>query len=220
MFKKQTLTFLKWIKKNNDRTWFQNHKDDYQKARNNFIEVFDDFAGNIVTMDNNFRDSIKESHIFRLNRDVRFSHNKNPYKTHFWAYICPGWKTNMDHRACYYLHIEPGNSFIGGGVMPEKEYLAKIRERITESWNELEDILWEAQFKKYFKKLSESSMLKTAPRWYPKDHKYIDFLRHKNITAISYLTDEQVLSEDILDILQRRAKAFKPLNDWLNNIYV
>lgn len=221
MIKKQTFTFLKNLKENNDRKWFHVHKDEYQIARKNFVDMFDDFTGRILWVDKNLRDSVWESHIFRLHKDVRFSHNKDPYKFHFSGYICPGWKPNVDLRACYYLHIEPGNNFIGGWAYGcGKEYLAKIRATIAERWDELERILDTPVFKKYFGKLSEESKLKTAPRWYPKDHKYIELLRFKSFSSMTMLSDAEVLSEDIHDILQEKVIAIKPLNDWFNSIHI
>ena len=221
MITKKLLHFLKQIEQNNNKSWFDEHREEYHIHKRNFRDFFDEFTGNAVMVDNNLTDSIWEWHIFRINRDIRFSKNKNPYKPFMGGFICPGWKHNKNIRARYYLHIEPWNSFIGWGAhMPEKAYLDAIRNRIWEKWDELVDIISNPNFKKYYKILREWEALKTAPKWFPKDHKYIEFLRKKHITAISHLSDEQVLSEDIHDLLSERIKALKPLNDWLNSIYI
>jgi len=104
--------------------------------------------------------------------------------------------------------------------MPEKAYLDAIRERIWEKWDELEAIISDPIFKKVYKTLRDGDPLKTAPKWFPKDHKYIELLRKKHITAVSHLSNSEVLSEDIHEILWERIKALKPLNDWLNKIYI
>jgi len=185
------------------------------------MDFFDEFTWNTVMNDTSLSNSIWESHIFRINRDVRFSKNKDPYKSHFSGFIVMGWKPNKNIRGRYHLKIEPGSSFFGWWAhMPEKAYLEKIRETIAEKWDELLEIIHHSEFKKYFWNLSQWDMLKTAPRWYSKDHKHINLLRRKSFTALCSISDKELLWEDIQDFLQKRVTALKPMIDWFNDIHI
>ncbi len=201
--------------------WFHTHKKDYEIARKNFVDELDIFTKLAEKIDTNIDNAEAERHMFRINRDVRFSKSKLPYKTHMSGYVCPGGKANKEFRACYYLHIEPFNNFMGGGnYAPSPKYLEKIREKIATHWHELDEILNEKKFKNYFWELNQRNKLKTSPRWYPKDHKYIDLLNHKTFSVRSYLSDIEVESEEGYKEYEKRIKALKPLNDWLNNIHI
>jgi uncharacterized protein (TIGR02453 family) len=152
---------------------------------------------------------------------VRFSKNKRPYKSHMSWYVSPGWKANIEFRACYYLRIEPFNSFIWwGNYSPNREYLEKIREHIETHGHELEAIITEKKFVKYFWELNQTSKLKTGPRWYAKDHTYIELLKYKSFSARSYITDVDLESEDWYKEYEKRIKAIEPLIAWLNSIYI
>jgi len=221
MITEKFLNFLRQIEQNNNKAWFDEHRDEYYVHKKSFMDFFDEFTSMVVMQDNNLTDSVWESHIFRINRDIRLSKNKDPYKPFMWGFICPGWKPNKNIRARYYLHIEPWNSFIGWwAYMPEKKYLDAIRDTISEKWGELEAIISTPEFKKYYWWFTSQNMLKTAPKWYPRDHDYIEYLKRKWITAICHLSDADVLSDNIHEILHIRIKALKPLNDWLNKIYI
>jgi uncharacterized protein (TIGR02453 family) len=159
--------------------------------------------------------------MFRINRDVRFSKNKKPYKSHMSWYICPGRKQNIDFRACYYLHIEPFNSFVWwGSYAPCREYLEKIRKRIVTHWDELAAIIIEKKFQKYFGQLNSRNMLKTAPRWYSKDHEHVDLLKYKGFSAQSYISDIDLETENWYKEYEKRIRALQPFVNWLNNIHI
>jgi uncharacterized protein (TIGR02453 family) len=159
--------------------------------------------------------------MFRINRDVRFSKNKLPYKAHMSWYIAPGWKYNIDFRACYYIRIKPLDSFVGwGNYSPSREYLEKIRERIVTHGHELETIITDKKFIKYFWELNQTNKLKTGPRWYEKDHRYIELLKYKSFSARSFISNEDLESEDSTKEYKKRIKAINPLVEWLNNIYI
>ncbi len=221
MLQQHTLTFLTALREHNDRLWFKEHRKDYEKAKANFAWELESFTRIAEKIDDNIKDAESEKHTFRINRDIRFSKNKKPYKSHMSGYICPGWKANKEFRACYYLHIEPFNSFMGGGnYAPSREYLEKIREKIARDGHELEAILNNKTFKKYFWGLRNVNKLKTAPKGYSKDHQYIDLLNHKWFTVRSELSDVDLQSKEGHIEYKKRIKALKPLNDWLNNIHV
>ncbi len=221
MLKPQTLQFLSELSMHNDRLWFKEHRAQYEVARQDFVQELDRFTEIAVEIDPNLTDSLAERHMFRINRDVRFSKNKQPYKSHMSWYIAPGWKANIEFRACYYIRVKPFDSFIwGGNYSPSKEYLAKIRERIATHGHELEAILSDKKFIKYFWELNQNNKLKTGPKWYPKDHKYIELLKYKSFSARSYISDEDLESENWQKEYKKRLKAIKPLVSWLNSIYI
>jgi uncharacterized protein (TIGR02453 family) len=216
-----TLDFLKKLHQNNDREWFKEHKKEYEAAKEEFATVItallEHFTHNI---DPAFSSITAKDCIFRLNRDVRFSKDKTPYKTYFSAVIHPeGRKTE---KPLMYLHITPNdNSFLALGVYEvSKEYIKKIREEIDYNADELKAIFDKKEFKKYFTEFAvmENGTLKTAPRGYPKDHPNIELLRLKHFIVQKSITDKQLLSNDIAQNLAQMAIAGQPLNDWLNVI--
>lgn len=221
MLTQQTFTFLENLSEHNDRLWFKEHQNEYDIARENFKQELDIFTTLAVKADPNLSDAQVEKHMFRINRDVRFSKNKLPYKVHMSWYIAPGWKANIEFRACYYMSIKPFDSFIGwGSYAPSREYLEKIRERIATHGHELETIIQDKKFVKYFWGLAQGNKLKTGPKWYPKDHRYIELLKYKSFSARSHISDIDLQSEIGHKEYKKRMKALEPLVSWLNNIYI
>lgn len=221
MLKPQTLTYLTNLREHNDRLWFKEHRKEYEGVREDFKQELDTFTQLAVKIDPDLKDAQIERHIFRINRDVRFSKNKRPYKSHMSWYVSPGWKANKDFRSCYYLRVEPFNSFVWGwNYAPSREYLDKIRQKILTHWHELEQIISEKKFVKYYGELGQDNKLKTWPKWYPKDHKYIELLKYKNYSARSHLSDADIESPDSHKEYKKRIKAIEPLIAWLNSIYI
>jgi len=158
-----------------------------------------------------------KSCVYRFNRDIRFSNDKSPYKTHFGAFIVRGGKKNGDKFAGYYIHIEPGKSIIAGGAyMPPPPWLSAIRDMINEEPEKLVKIINAKDFIKYFGKI-EGEKLQKAPKGYPSDHPYIDLLRFKSYLVVNEVKDEFVLSQKYFDHVLNVIKAMKPFNDFLNN---
>lgn len=151
--------------------------------------------------------------VFRQNRDVRFSNNKDPYKTNFGVYFSPGGKKSPGPG--YYLQIQPGNSFLAGGIwMPEADTLKKIRKEIDYSGAELERIENDPEFKKLFKGI-EGEKLKTSPRDYEADHPYIEYLKLKSFTVSHPISDKAVDSGAFLTFALDGFRRMKPFNDFL-----
>ena len=151
--------------------------------------------------------------VFRQNRDVRFSNNKDPYKTNFGVYFSPGGKKSPGPG--YYLQIQPGNSFLAGGIwMPEADTLKKIRKEIDYSGAELERIENGPEFKKLFKGI-EGEKLKTSPRDYEADHPYIEYLKLKSFTVSHPISDKAVDSGAFLTFALDGFRRMKPFNDFL-----
>jgi len=151
---------------------------------------------------------------FRIYRDVRFSKDKRPYKINMGAGFSAHGK--MEQEPGYYIHIEPGKSFIAGGLyMPDSENLSRIRQEIDYNTDTFLKILNDRKFKKLFPSLDDFDKLKTAPKGYPKDHPHIDLLKHKSYIVSHYFTDKEVLDKKFAKKAAEVAKTLKPLNDFL-----
>jgi uncharacterized protein (TIGR02453 family) len=152
--------------------------------------------------------------MFRINKDVRFSKDKSPYKTNMGASINPGGKKSMVPG--YYIHIEPGKSFLAGGCyQPMPETLAAIRQEIDYNSSEFKKILSAKDFKTYFKELSQEDKLKTAPKGYDKNHPDKELLQHKHFIVIHHLKDEDVINKNFPLYASKVFKAMLPLNLFL-----
>lgn len=215
--KKSTLDFLQKLKSNNDREWFNTNRKLYEDAKENFRSLVQAVIDKITEFEPIMKGLEASSCIFRINRDIRFSNDKSPYKTNFGAFIVKGGRKNGDKFAGYYLHIEPGNSIIAGGAyMPPAPWLAAIREKIDEAPEVFLKIINDRNFIKYFGKL-EGEMLKSAPKGYPSDHPYIELLKHKSYLVVAEIPDKNVTGDGYFEQIIEIARAMKPLNDFLND---
>ncbi|MFK7784127.1 MAG: DUF2461 domain-containing protein [Crocinitomicaceae bacterium] len=213
--KTSNLTFLKDLRKNNNRDWFTENKKRYQGEHAEIAT----FAEALLTKMNE-HDVIEtpsgKKSLYRIYRDVRFSKDKSPYKTH-WA---GGFKrATAARRGGYFFHIQPGDqSFIAGGFWaPNKEDLLRIREEISTDASELRKILADPTFVKMFKELG-GEQLKTAPKGFDKEDPNIDLLRYKQFIFGRNITDEEVLSPDFLDTVNDTFKAMRPFFDYMSDV--
>lgn len=214
---KSTLTFLTDLNKNNDKDWFQGNQQSYKDAKNNFETFVQEIIDKIVDFDPIMKGLEVKSCVFRINRDIRFSNDKSPYKTNFGAFIVRGGKKNGDKFAGYYIHIEPGKSFIAGGAyMPPTPWLTAIREKIDSEASKFINILNNKDFVKYFGKI-DGDKLKTPPRGYTSDNPNIELLKFKSYLALNEVTDKAVLSAGYSDHVISVLKAMKPFNDFMND---
>jgi uncharacterized protein (TIGR02453 family) len=214
---KNTLNYLKAIGKNNNRDWFIENKSRYNEARENFESFGQKLINEITVFEPVMKGLEVKSCVYRFNRDIRFSNDKSPYKTHFGAFIVRGGKKNGDKLAGYYFHIEPGKSILAGGAyMPPAPWLSSVREKIDEDPEVLVKILKNKEFIKYFGELTGEKLKKT-PKGYPSDHPYADLLKFKSYLVVNEVTDKSVLSADFLNHAVSVFKAMKPLNDFLND---
>ena len=210
------LDFLTSLSKNNNRDWFNEHKQEYTDLKQQFehfinqlipkIKQIDGFAGNISAKDCTYR----------IYRDVRFSKNKLPYKTHFGAYIADGGRKSP--FAGYYVHIEPGNSFAGGGVhRPESAILKELRYEIMDRTDEFKEIISDTKFKKLFPEIY-GEKLKTSPKGFPKDFKDIELLRYKSYALVHKVDEKTIKSANFEDYLLDLYKTAKPFNSFFNKL--
>jgi uncharacterized protein (TIGR02453 family) len=215
--KKSTLDFLKNLKNNNNRDWFIINKSVYNEARNNFETFIQIILNEVIEFEPIMKGLEVKSCVYRLNRDIRFSNDKTPYKSYFGAFIVRGGKKNGDKFSGYYIHVEPGNSMIAGGAyMPPAQWLSEIREKISHNGDELIKIINDKEFVRYFKEI-EGEKLKTTPKGYPKDHPFIDLLRFKSFLVMKSISDKEICDTGSIDLIIRASKAMKPFNDFLNS---
>ncbi len=209
---KNIIDFLKDLTANNQREWMQENKKRYEVAKTEFKSTVASLISGIADFDESVEGLEPKDCIFRINRDIRFSKDKSPYKTNFGAAMMEGGKKTSNPT--YYLHIQPGKSFVAGGVyMPEPDNLKKIRQEIDYNPQELRDIVKEEQFRTLFGEMTGES-LKTAPKGYPKDHPNIDLLRMKSFLVSRDLTDKEVLSKDFVSKITEMYHVIHPFNQY------
>lgn len=214
---KTTLEFLNGLKYNNNREWFLENQSDYKEAKSNFESFVQQLINEAIVFDPILKGLEAKNCIFRINRDIRFTNDKSPYKTNFGAFIVRGGKKNGDKYAGYYFHVEPGSSMIAGGAyVPPSPWLNAIREMISDEPQKFLKITGDKNFVKYFGKV-DGERLKTAPKGYPSDHPYIELLKLKSYLALNEVRDEDVLKPDFFEYVINVFRAMKPLNDFLSN---
>jgi uncharacterized protein (TIGR02453 family) len=207
--------FLIELEKNNNREWFKENKEFYQNAKLKFEKFIDYLIPQLRKIDTDIDVTSSKQAIFRIFRDIRFSKNKTPYKTNFGAFISEGGRKSLN--AGYYIHLEPENSFIGGGVyMPQSKILKSIREEIFENPEIYKKIINNNKFKKYFPEIY-GEKLKTAPRGFPKDFKDIELLRNKHF-AVAFHVENSYFNEKTIEKILNVFKVQYKFNNYLNNI--
>ena len=212
----ETLQFLVTLKQNNHRDWFHAHKPDYEKARQNFEDFAHILLDNLKSFDETLQNIEIKQCLFRIYRDVRFSPNKEPYKTHFGAYFAKNGGKNS-HFAGYYFHLDPDESFFGGGIyMPLPEYLKMIRKEIYYQIDEFKAIIDALAFKKYYSGIDPIEKLKKAPADFPKDFPEIELLKNKHFFASHYYKPQEAMEEDFVNDVIQGLKVVKPLVDFVN----
>ncbi len=211
---KKILQFLEDLSRNNNKEWFNDNRTRYEESRNKMLFMTEVLINEIRKFDPEIPALSPKDCMFRIFRDVRFSPDKRPYKTNFGSFISKGGRKG--DRAGYYFHIEPGSSFIGGGVyMPQAEPLRAIRSYIAENPEEFISIIEDKNFKKIYPELYDHK-LKTAPKGFPKDHEYIDFLRYKSYVFSTPLTDDVLLSDSFVNYIMQSFSELHKLNNFLN----
>ncbi len=209
-----SLSFLADLAKNNHRDWMDANKKRYHEARDEFKEFVGEVIGKVQEFDDKIAGLQPKDCIFRLNRDIRFSKDKSPYKTNFGASISSGGRKSP--FAGYYLHVMPGNNFTGGGIyMPEADTVKKIRQEIDYNPKPLLDLMEQPDFKKTYGPM-QGDALKTAPKGYPKDHPNIELLRHKSFYFMTNMPDAEMKSEKAVDLVIEKLKLLRPGIAYIN----
>ncbi len=216
-----TLDFLNQLRNNNNKGWFDAHRKDYERAKADVLALLTNVLRGLEEVDPALAAAGLDvkSCLFRMNRDVRFSTDKSPYKTNFAAWFNVGGKKSPS--AGYYLNLEPGNSFIAGGVYtPEPTVLSTIRQEIDYNLAGFEAILSEPTFQTYFGELSREDALINPPKGYKADNPAVDYLKLKSFTAISPLADTLVTSPELTDTVVGAYRGLQPLITFLNRALV
>jgi len=222
MINKQLLTFLKGIKAHNEQVWYEAHKVEYQALRAEFTAWLGSLQTEIAKFDPAIATALKKGKktlkVFRIHRDARFSHDKTKYKTNISGYISAD--VTSDFEPVYYVSIEPGNSFIGGGLhTPERQFLGVIRDAIQAKPQALKKIETHPEFKATFPDLIDrSSSLKTAPRGFDTTDPAIDYLRLQSFTAHKKLADKELANESLRTDIAAAWKTLLPLNHFLRSV--
>ena len=216
MLQTHTITFLKELAKNNNKTWFDANRDKYEAAKADFEIVVTDIIKGLAKTDPDFAELRAKDCIFRIFRDVRFGKDKTPYKPNFGAAFSKTGRKGSG--AGYYLHIEPGGKcFIGGGLwMPEPENLKRIRQEIDYNFKEFSGILNDKKFKKVFSEI-EGEKLKKVPAGYNEDNPAIEYLKMKSFTAgHKGISDDDLVSKTMVKNVVDVFNTMKPFLDFLN----
>ena len=217
MLSKDSLQFLDDLKANNNRDWFLDNKKRYEVFKKEYHQLIGDFLNAMKPLDPSLEMLEVKNCTFRINRDIRFSKDKSPYKDHIGVWLSSGSKGM--NRSGYYIHIARAGSFIAGGFYcPEAEDLKKMRREIAFFYEDLEEILNEKNFKREFNDFdrNEANTLKNPPRGYEKDHPAIEFLKLKSFETSQKFDIEEVTKEDFVAKMANKLISLKPLNEFIN----
>jgi uncharacterized protein (TIGR02453 family) len=218
MLQSTTLHFLKALKKNNNKEWFDANRENYNKAKADFENLVTQVLQQIAHFDKSVAHLQAKECMFRINRDVRFSNNKAPYKTNMAMYISAKGKKAID-AAGYYFHLEPGKSFLAGGIwMPMSQELKKIRQEIDYNHEVFKKILGTKKFQTVFGSLdsSEGMALKRAPKGYEEDNPAIEYLKLKSFVATSPIPDELLTDKKLVVEIGKKMETVFPLVHFLH----
>jgi len=209
---KSVFTFFKKLEKNNNRDWFNENKPEFKAIEKDVKAVYNTIFENL-----NMHDEIDKLKVFRIYRDVRFSKNKLPYKTHFGGSFH---RLKPRLRGGYYLHLQPNNeSFIATGFWePAKEDLLRIRKEFEMDDSEIRDILADKKFNTVWGNSFVGDEVKTAPRGFDKEHKAIDLIKKKQYIFVKKYTDKEVLDENFINEVGVAFKAIRPYFNYMSEV--
>ncbi|MFM9826578.1 DUF2461 domain-containing protein [Flavobacterium sp.] len=217
MLSKDSLQFLDDLKANNNRDWFLENKKRYEVFKKDYHQLVAHILDTMKPLDPSLEMLEVKNCTFRINRDIRFSKDKSPYKDHLGVWLSSGYKGN--NRAGYYIHIAKQTSFIAGGFYcPESQDLKKIRKEIAYFYEDLDEIIAAKNFKKIFGDFdrNETNVLKNPPRGYEKEHPAIEYLKLKSFETSQKFNIEEILENDFVSKACQKLILLKPLNDFMN----
>ena len=217
MVSESTIQCLKDLKTNNNREWFLDNKKRYEAVKKEYYQITADFLDSMKPLDPALELLEVKNCVFRINRDIRFSKDKSPYKTHLGIWLSTGAKNT--EAAGYYLQIDTENPFVGGGMYcPQPEQIQKIRKEINFFYDDLVAITSDKDFVSTYKALNrdENSTLKNPPRGYEKDNPALEFLKLKSYTATENFSPELLTHKDFIPLMVQKMIALRPLNEFLN----
>lgn len=206
--------FLKDLTANNNREWFNEHRDEYKTARTEFENFLSAVIARISLFDESIHGVQPKDCTYRIYRDTRFSSDKTPYKIHLGGYINA--KGKKSHHCGYYIHIQPDACMLAGGSLCLPPNILKaLRQSIYDNIDEYRSIVEDPEFKRFFPIIGED-WLKTAPKGFPKDFKYVDYLKPREFVCSYHVPDKFFLASDILDRMEETFRQFKRFADFIN----
>lgn len=222
MFQPSTIKFLKDLAKNNNKIWFDAHRDNYLAAKIDYENFVSELIKKVGVFDADLKELNAKDCTFRINRDIRFSKNKTPYKVNMGASLDKGGKKSI--FAGYYFHLEPGNkSFAGGGLwMPMSPELKKVRQEIDYNFDEFTTIINNKNFISHFKALDTTDNVKLVnlPRGYEKTNPAAELLKLKSFIALKNISDAELVMPSLANKTSKAFEALKPFITFLNQALV
>jgi uncharacterized protein (TIGR02453 family) len=213
---KNIFSFLEALAQNNNRDWFQDNKKTYQAALDTFREFIGSILVGVSKTDPSVGNLEAKDTIFRIYKDVRFSKDKTPYKTHFGGWMAKGGRKSTD--AGYYFHLEPGNTFMAAGVwMPPKEQLTLIRQEIMYNPSDYFKIINDPVVSKAYERGGKEDMLKKGPAGFPKDFEFMEEIKYKHYIFSKNYENQDVIKSGFAENVTHDYKGLFPLVDYLNH---
>jgi uncharacterized protein (TIGR02453 family) len=222
MLQLSTLKFLKDLKKNNNKPWFDLNRKRYEEAKADFANFVQQVIDAHSKKDKTISSLKAKDCMFRINRDVRFSKDKSPYKTNFGASINKGGKKAFS-TAGYYFHLEPGQCFVGGGIyQPMPDELKKVRQEIDYNFKDFKKIIQSKKFKALYGDLtkSEEYSLSRVPKGYEPDNPAAEYLKLKSYIAFVSFSDADLTSKTLVKKTAAAFETLQPLLDFINESLV
>jgi uncharacterized protein (TIGR02453 family) len=224
-FSPDAIVFLRGLARHNTRPWFEAHRDDYERhVRQPMADLVQEMDLRLGRVAPEFVGEPRRS-MFRIHRDIRFSRDKSPYKTHAACWFFHGRASSKVGReahgggAGFYFHLEPGASLVAGGCwMPPRPALHRFRAAIAADPRGFERVVLAPALRRRFGRLSEDAMLKRPPRGYGEDHAAARWLLHQSFTMSRSLTDAQVTGPRLTTVLETDIATLLPLVRWLNGV--
>lgn len=215
MITKNTFQFLTQLKKNNHREWFQSKQNEYIEAKTEMLNLLSAVNEKLAKQDRRYTTIEVKKCLFRINRDVRFSANKSPYKTNIGASINLYGKKSMN--AGFYIHLEPNASFVGGGIYrAPSDILGKVRQEIDYNYPAFLKIINNPKFKRHYGVLDAEDKLVNPPKGYAKDNEAVEYLKYKSFVGFKSFSNEEMMGGEIITKITDALTALLPLINFLN----
>jgi uncharacterized protein (TIGR02453 family) len=218
MISSASLKFLQALKSNNNKPWFDEHRHEYEILKKEMSALCQNAINEISKFDKSIISLEPKDCTFRINRDVRFSKDKSPYKTNVGAYMAKGGKKSQ--FSGYYIHIESGKSMLAGGLwMPEAPKLKTARQEIDYNFTDFKKIISNKNFEKYFGKVSGDKLV-NAPKGYDDSNPALEYLKHKSWVVTHQFTDKEVLDKNFPKTIAQGAKLMFPFLQFFNQAFI
>lgn len=206
--------FLKLIDKNNNREWFNDNKNLFLEAQSDFQDFTEELISEMGKFDETILKLDAKKSLLRIYRDTRFSKDKTPYKNYFGASLGMG---KINTKAGFYLHVQPGKSFLGSGIyLPDSPVLKEIRKEISLFKDDFLKAIYDKDFKKYYGELDQEHKLKNVPQGFEKEDPMGEYLKLKSFIGVHNITNKDLSDKNAVKNVSKIFEVAKPLNDFLD----